>query len=634
MCGLAGFTAPHPEAPRRLGAMLDALRHRGPDQEGTHVDAGIAFGHCRLIVVAPDGGRQPRVDAATGDALVFNGEIYDFRRHAEDLRGAGVPLRDGSDTEVLFACLRRFGVERTLEKLDVMFAFAYRDGATGRVSLARDRCGEKPLFYGLAGDRLVFASELKAILIHPDFADAGFDPIALNQFLAFDFVPAPRTGVAGVQKLPAGHVLTFDRGTVDVRPYWRPVFAESGQDRAPEGDRAERLHDALERSVRARLVADVPVGVFLSGGIDSSLIAALAGKHAPGLTALTVRFRADGYDETPFAAEVARLCGLRHRIVDVDDADMLDAWSRLDELLDEPLADASIIPTFLVCRAARETMTVALGGDGGDELFAGYPTFQALPFARPMSWLPRGAGALARDALAWTPPSDRYMSLEFRLRQLSHGFGAPPDHQPFLWMAPFAPEDRHDLARAEFRAAAGGERWHAPLDGWLAGFEKRHPVERHQRALMGTYLAEGILAKVDRASMYNSLEVRSPFLAREVVAFALGLPPAAKIDGWRTKHLLKRVAGRYLPRALTERAKHGFAPPMARMLRGPLRPAVEAEILAADNPLAPWFDRARLARLVAGHMAGRADHRKKIWNLFQLFRFGRIVGRGNVVRPA
>lgn len=613
MCGLAGFTAPDRQAGEHLARMLDAIAYRGPDGTGRFVDDGLAVGHVRLAVIDLHGGAQPRADGA--DVLAFNGEIYGYRRFAAELAEAGCGLADRSDTEVLFHLLRRWGVRRTLERIDGMFAFAWRDGATGLLHLARDRFGEKPLFYAVAGDVLLFASEIKALRRHPLLAGRGLDPAAVDRYLAHEYVPWDETGFAGIRRLPPGHLLTFGGGRLHVERWWMPPSPRHHPDQAAALDMLEAL---LDESVRERLVADVPVGVFLSGGIDSSLIAAFAGRHAAGLTAFTVRMPEASHDETPFARAVARHCGLRHDVVELSESDLLAAFEAVTARIDEPMADSSLLPTWLVCRAARREMTVALGGDGADELFAGYPNFQAQRLAPLMAALPEAAGAALRRALRLLPPSSGYMGLDFRLRQLSHGFGHEPSRQSFLWMSPFSPAERRALWRPEARPA---------VDPWdlaerLLG-EEGAPRDDGGAALTHvmaqSYLPGHILTKVDRASMYNSLEVRAPFLARGFAEFALSLPMAWRLKGFSPKYLLKKLAARHLPAAVVGRPKHGFALPLARLLRGPLRAPVRAVLDDPANPVAGWFDGAVIRRLLAEHDRGAADHRKKLWTLFVLF---------------
>jgi len=441
MCGIAGFTAPGREAKCTLISMNRALAHRGPDGSGIFVDHDIALGHTRLAIIDLAGGAQPRVDDMTGDALAFNGEIYGYHALADELRAGGIALRDRSDTEVLFQLIRRDGVRHAVERIDGMFAFAYRDGATGALYLVRDRFGQKPLYWGLAQGQLVFASEAAAILSHPAFHDTGPDRLAAYRFLLFEYLPGRVSGWNGIEKLEPGTILIVKNDRISRERYWQPKIDHRITN---ENEAAERLGDLLRDAVRRSLVADVPVGAFLSGGVDSSLITAFAAEASPDLTAFTVRVGPDGlgagFDETPHAVTVARHLGVRHEIVELGKADLVAALDRVSERLGEPLADSSLLPSWLVCRAARGLMTVALGGDGADELFAGYPNFTVQRFAPAMRFAPTTLGRTLGRMAAALPSGDGYMNRSFLLSQLAQGFGASTGRQSFLWMAPFAPD--------------------------------------------------------------------------------------------------------------------------------------------------------------------------------------------------
>ena len=325
MCGIAGFSGSDPEARRTVAAMIAALAHRGPDGSGIFVDRGIALGHCRLAIIDPHGGAQPRIDPDSGDALIFNGEIYGYRALQDELRAAGIPLRDNSDTEVLFQLIRRWGVAGAIARLDGMFAFAFRDGATGTLYLARDRFGEKPLYYGLSDGELVFGSEVTALRCHPAFRAVAPDRSAAYGFLVFEYVPGTASGWEGIAKLEPGSILTFRDGRIGIERYWRPRLDPASAGVVDAKTAADRLDELLRDSVRRRLIADVPVGVFLSGGVDSSLVAAIAVQASPETTAFTVRIAGSGFDETPHAAAVAQHLGVRHEIVELGERDLLDA---------------------------------------------------------------------------------------------------------------------------------------------------------------------------------------------------------------------------------------------------------------------------------------------------------------------
>ena len=630
MCGIAGFTTPGPEAKEVLAAMNRALAHRGPDGSGIFVDHHIALGHRRLAIIDLAGGAQPRVDKASGDALVFNGEIYGYRVLADALRDAGVALRDRSDTEVLFHMIRRDGVRRTVERIDGMFAFAFRDGASGALYLVRDRFGEKPLYWGATHGRLVFASEVSALFCHPVFRNIGPDRQAAYGLLLLEYLPGTASGWSGISKLEPGTILTFEGGRISRERYWQPRL-----DSQPVGcdEAIEQLDDLLRQSVRREVVADVPVGVFLSGGVDSSLVTAFAAEAAPDLTAFTVRVgdrRLDGsFDETPHAVAVSRHLGVRHEVVELDEADLVDAFDAVSERLSEPLADSSLLPSWLVCRAARRLMTVALGGDGADELFAGYPNYSVQRFAPAMRFVPAVLGRALGRAVEALPSADGYMNRRFLLGQLSHGFGAPTGRQSFLWMAPLAP-DR--LSRLWRRSALPEEAVAAAfesIDHYAANAAGLAPIDLLLYLFLVSYLPEDILTKTDRAAMFNSLEVRAPFLDRRFAEYALSLPTRLKLRGQTKKYILKRLACRYLPRAIVERKKHGFAVPIGALMRTLFRERCRDVLLSHANPVADWFERAEIELLLDEHDGGRQDHGKKLWALYILFS---VAGRRAAAR--
>jgi asparagine synthase (glutamine-hydrolysing) len=618
MCGIVGFTRPGRDAHRLLGAMNAALAHRGPDADTVFVDSTIALGHRRLAIVDLTGGAQPRVDAASGDALVFNGEIFGYRRLAAALQADGVVLRDRSDTEVLFQLLRRYGVSHTLERIDGQFAFAFRDSATGALHLVRDRFGEKPLYYGLAGRQLVFASEASALLAHPAFAHASPDRLAAYQFLSFEYLPGTASGWDGIAKIEPGSILTFSNGDLRTGRYWRPQLVPTAP-MVNERTATDQLDELLTASVRDRLVADVPVGVFLSGGIDSSLITALAVRAAPNITAFTVRIGGDNFDETPHAITVARFLGVRHEVVTLEEEDLLDAFDAIGDKLAEPLGDSSLLPTYLVCRAARRLMTVALGGDGADELFAGYPNFLVQRFAPAMRLVPSAFGRLAGQAIESLPRGEGYMNWPFIAAQLAQGLGVATLRQSFLWMAPFAPSAMSSLWKRAALPPGAFDAAFAPIERRAADAGALRGVERLLYLFLTTYLPEDILTKTDRASMFNSLEVRAPFLDRSFSTYACALPTALKLNGGRRKYVLKLLARRYLPAGIVERKKHGFAVPIGRYLRTLFRERCRDVLLSCDNPVAGWFDRAAIERMLDAHLSGRQELGKKLWSLYVLF---------------
>jgi asparagine synthase (glutamine-hydrolysing) len=632
MCGIAGFTHPGADARLILGEMNAALQHRGPDGNGIFVDNGIALGHTRLAIIDVAGGAQPRVDEASGDALVFNGEIYGYRELAAELRDGGIPLRDRSDTEVLFQLIRRDGIRRAIARIDGMFALAFRDGKTGTLYLVRDRFGEKPLYYGVLGPVVVFASEVPALQCHPEFSEAPPDLAAAYNLLLYEYLPGTKSGWRGIAKLEPGTFLATRDGHTTVENYWRPPPKTIARN---EAEAVDRLDDLIGNSVRDRIVADVPVGVFLSGGLDSSLITAFAAKSSPDLTAFTVRIGQDSFDETAFAADVARHLGVDHQIVDLDAADLLKAFETVTEKLGEPLADSSLLPTYLVCQAARSLMTVALGGDGADELFLGYPNFSVQRFAPAMRLVPASAGRVVERTMAALPGDQGYLNRRFLATQLSHGFGARTSRQSFLWMAPFGPARMRELWHpSALPEAENLEKAFAEIDRRAAEAGQVGGVERLSYQFLTTYLPEDILTKTDRASMFNSLEVRAPFLGRDLAEYACGLPVRLKFRRGIKKYILKQVACRYLPEHIIFRKKHGFAVPIGRLIKTLFRSRCQDVLMSRDNPVAGWFERTAIESLFAEHISGRADHGKKLWALYILFAVAGRRRRRPSITPA
>jgi len=616
MCGIVGFTSAQCWDSDVLGNMIHSLDHRGPDAIGFHSDSEIAFGHSRLTIIAPDGGAQPRVDTETGDILVYNGEIYGYKEQAILLREQGVDLADNSDTEVLFKSIQHFGISGALDRLDGMFALAFREGATGDIYLARDRFGEKPLFYGHKDGTLVFASEIKGLLQHPLYQNVSYDLKAVDRFLSFEFLAGRDSGYSGICKLEPGHLLTFSDGKIKSATYWKPHFTHIN----PSQDEAiDRLDDLLRASVRQRLVADVPVGVFLSGGLDSSIIAAIANEFSPNITAYTIQAH-DTYDESKYARRVAEHCGLTHVVSPLEDDDILRAVQAISTFMDEPIADYSLIPTYLLCALARKNETVALGGDGADELFGGYGIFKAAYLSPMMEQIPPVMGKWLRGALERIPNSEGYMNAGFIARQLSTGFGFSPEHQSLLWLAPFTVDEKKRLWSKDFGSSLNDESLFGELDHVLSA--QPDGISRMTRLMdlyLRSYLPENILAKVDRSAMAVSLETRLPYLDRDFAEFSMSLPVNMKIQRGQTKALLKKLGLRYLPEDIVYREKQGFGFPLGSYLRTNLKDIIWNTLLDPSNVLSTWFDQREIERYLNEHQSTRRDHRKKIWALFILF---------------
>ena len=612
MCGIAGFSGRGDSGV--LKAMTDALAHRGPDAEGLWEDVGrgLYLGHRRLAIVDLSGGAQPMwtPDGALG--VVFNGEVYNHQELRAELKRLGhVFETDHSDTEVLLHAYRQWG-DAFVERLSGMWAFVLYDRARQRLFGSRDRFGKKPLYYFHEGDTFGFASELTALLRHPS-APRQLSPVALQKYFAYCFIPGPRSVIERVWKLPGGHSFGFDLRTrqLEVRRYWEftlepdPRLLEGGE-RTLDG-LCEEIRAVLDRAVQRRLMADVPLGVFLSGGIDSSAVAALAAKRVPAgsLNTFSIGFRDPSFDESSHARFVAEQLGTRHReeILDLDKASGLlpEILSRLDE----PLGDSSLLPTTLLSRFTRQHVTVALGGDGADELFAGYDPFRALGAAELYArWMPRPAHEALRLIAGKLPVSHSNVSLDFKVKRTLMGLSYPPPLWNAVWMSALEPSAMGDLFAEPLPPE---ELYSEAIEAWESagpGRGETSVVDRSLQFWTRLYLQDGILAKVDRASMQASLEARSPFLDLEFVNLARRIPHTLKLRGGVTKWILKRALAPLLPRQIIERPKKGFGMPIGRWLR---------EDRFAAHPAAPFVSRPFVEKRIADHRAGRADERLLLW---------------------
>jgi asparagine synthase (glutamine-hydrolysing) len=587
--------------------MARRVAHRGPDGTGLLEDdaSGVHFAHQRLAVLDLDGGYQPMRAADGAFTIIFNGEIYNFAELRTELEALGAHFQSShSDTEVLLHGWRQWGCE-LLHKLNGMWAFALHDRSRRRLVLARDHFGKKPLYYHHGRGVFAFASELSALAAHPGVPRQRSD-VAIQKLFAYGFIPAPHSLLREVSKLPAGHWLQLDLHnlTVEKRRWWRyePEPDPSLCSR-PTDDLVDELIAILGRAVARRLVADVPVGLFLSGGVDSSTVSALAVRqaalHRP--QSFSIAFDDPSFDEGPYSRGVAQFLGTDHHVETCSADAMRESLPELLSRLDEPLADSSLLPTFLLCRHARRRVTVAIGGDGADELLAGYDPFRALRFARLYRGSVPAALHQALSALAArVPVSHRYMSLDFKVKRTLRGVGSPPRLWLPMWMAPLQPCEISELLATPIDPEA---LFSEAIDAWERS-KGADDVERTTCFYVDLYLQDGILAKVDRASMLNSLEVRSPFLDIEFADFARRLPSALKLRRGVGKWLLKRAAERLLPRWVTRRRKQGFALPVGRWFKtGELPQPGHA------GPSSRYF----LARLEE-HRMGRADNRLYLWS--------------------
>jgi len=609
MCGIAGFVGVGDRAV--LQRMTDAIRYRGPDAEGhwTEESTGVHLGHRRLAIVDLSGGAQPMWTADGALGVVFNGEIFNHADLRTELQARGCQfVTDHSDTEVLLHAYREWG-DSFVERLNGQWAFVIYDREKKRLFGSRDRFAKKPFYYFHEDHTFAWASELPALLAHPT-CPRDISTLSLKKYFAYAYIPAPRSIYERVWKLPGGHSLSYDfrSGELKTWRYWEFVLETRP---TPSLDAlCEEIRATLERGVKRRLMSDVPLGVFLSGGIDSSAIAALAAKHVPAgqLNTFAIGFNEASFDESAHARFVAERLGTRHReeILDLDKSVAL--LPEIVAKLDEPLGDGSLLPTYLLSRFTRQHVTVALGGDGGDELFAGYDPFRALQKAELYAKLvPHPVHEAIRLVAARLPVSHQNISLDFKIKRTLMGLSYPPPLWNAVWMSALEPRDLAQLFREPIDEE---EVYSEAIEAWDRCAQP-DIVDRALQFWTNLYLQDGIMAKVDRASMMNSLEARSPFLDIEFVDLARRIPWQLKLHGGQTKWILKKALAPLLPREIIERPKKGFGMPIGRWLR-------EGKFDFDHARTFPHLDVAFAERKHAAHMAGKSDERLFLWSYWLL----------------
>jgi len=625
MCGIAGMICAKGFRldERVLSDMTDALQHRGPDDGGTHVirhsDLQIGLGHRRLSIIdLSAAGHQPMTNEDGTLWITYNGEIYNFREVREGLIAQGHTFSSQSDTEVILHGYEQYGFE-ILNKLNGMFAFALWDDRQRALFLARDRYGKKPLYYHCSRGGVIFASELKSLLRHPDIKKE-IDPKSLSRYLLHEYVPVPHSMIRDVAKMPPGHYGIWTAGaTLSIAPYWQIRFDGTSEDSLPDQAELERqLVERLKRSVERRLVSDVPLGVFLSGGVDSSSIVALMAELMPAdrIKTFAIGFEEASFDESFYAKKVAGLFGTDHHEKVFTPAMMLETLPKVWDFLDEPLADASILPTYLLAKFTREHVTVALGGDGGDEIFAGYDPFVAHRVAGLYQAIP----AWVRDGLLnplfrALPVSTKNMSFDFRIKQFLKGLPHPPAVRNQVWLGAFDTEEQKKLFTPGCLSLLDGDDPYAEIQESCRGMDFRDDLDRIIYLYSRHYLGEDILTKVDRASMAVSLEVRAPYLDVEFAEHVNRLPSRFKLRGLTRKYLLKKSLERKLPNDILYRKKKGFGIPLAKWLKGELKPILLDVFSPTRIKAEGLFDPGAIEILLRDHFSGQKDNRKPIWTL-------------------
>jgi len=630
MCGICGIVnlALEPAAYReRIDPMSARLVHRGPDSQGKFELPYLTLAIRRLSIIDLETGDQPLCNETGDVTLVFNGEIYNFQELRRQLLAGGHHFRTRSDGEVIVHLYEEQG-PRFVRELNGMFALALWDDRAKRLVLARDRSGEKPLYYWHQDKTLVFASEIKALFEYPGISRT-LDVEAVTQYFAYGYFPAPRSAFTQIRKLPAAHYMVVERGMLQVEAFWHlrehlRLPGLSAVTRREECALVEDLRQRLRDAVVSRLVSDVPLGVFLSGGVDSSTLVVLMSEITPGnVNSFSVSFPNKNYSEEPYANLVARHFRTQHHVLEADDRSMQEALCFLADRMDEPLADPALLPTFLLSRFARQYIKVALSGEGGDELFGGYPTYIGARLAEYYLRLPafvrhRFIGRLKR----FLPVSSGAVPWGLYLRRFLDHVEKEPAVRHLAWFGMFSPEYLEQLFAPQWRESVSlHEAIRAPLVRVLEGTCFEDSLAEMLYLDFRLYLQDNLLVKIDRASMACSLELRTPYLDHRLIEFAAGLPAALKVRRFRLKYLFKKAAEKWLPSRIVDRQKRGFSVPIARWMRHELRPLLDQALSEASLKRHGFFNPAFVRQLLEEHWANRADHRRTLWTLlsFQLW---------------
>ncbi len=626
MCGIIGFlTSRTQNLPgyEVLRGMRETLLHRGPDDLGEYIrtldERGpfVYFGHRRLSIIDLSGGRQPLSNEDETVWVIFNGEIYNFRELREELKGRDHQFRTHSDTEVIAHAYEEYG-EECFQRFNGMFAIGIWDQKRNRLVLARDRLGKKPLYYSHINETFLFASELKAIMAYPAFP-RKVDPVSLMKYLFFEFIPSPHTIFEEARKIPAASYLVLDKKGIDVRSYWSPFDPQNGEETLSEAEAESRVMGLLKESVKRRLISDVPLGVFLSGGIDSSAITALAQKEVPGkIKTFSIGFEDPSFDESKYAALASKYIGTEHHEQMMTPADLLNIIPGLPDILDEPMADASILPTYLLSKFTRGYVTVALGGDGGDELFAGYPTYLAHKFAMQYDRCLRVLHPVMKFFGNLLPVSDDNISFDFKVKKFLSGIGYPDGIRNSVWLGSFPFSDNEKVVSSEIHQQLNRDQLAEEISLYGEEYPYEDRITRLQYLDLKLYLQESILVKVDRASMACSLEVRAPFLDHELVELMMSLPSRLKLRRLTSKYILKKAMKNWLPDEVINRPKKGFGVPVAKWVKGPLKELFE-DLLSPDRIKREGFlNPEYVTTLLQDHLANKKDNRKQLWTLLVL----------------
>ena len=619
MCGICGYI--YLDKSKRpseaiLKNMMDVLAPRGPDDQGIFLKDNVALGHRRLSIIDLETGHQPMFNEDGSIAIVYNGEIYNFPHLKDVLIEKGHHFKTHSDTEVIIHAYEEYG-EDCVKHFNGMFAFAMWDSRRDVLFLARDRFGKKPLYYATFDNQFIFGSELKSLLKHPS-ARRQIDLDALGKYLAYEYVPAPYSIFKNIKKLEPASWLTLKNGEPEIKSYWDLKF-DCAQ-KFDLKDAEDRLITLLKESVRKRLISDVPLGVFLSGGVDSSgVVAMMAELMKPKeIKTFSIGFKEKSFDESSDARLIAEYFGTDHHEQILDPRNMLDIFPDILNVLDEPFADSSIIPTYLVSKFTRQHVKVALGGDGGDELFLGYPSFLAHKINNYLKIVPSAIKKIPLKILAAvTASSTDYMSTNFKAKRFLRGLDFPEDVRHQVWIGSFTPSEQNNLFLAKSTTAPRGiDEVYGPTRKLFDNVKDLDSLDRAIYIYAKTYMTDDILTKVDRASMANSLEVRAPFLDTDFAEFACSIPSSYKMRNFKAKWILKDALKSRLPKTTLEKSKQGFAVPVAKWLKEDLRPMLLEAFDKKKIEREGIFSYPYIKNLTDEFLANKNDTRKEIWSIF------------------
>lgn len=610
MCGIVGFYSPS-SSPVSLGvlqAMAQSMKYRGPDDEGYYLKGPVGLGHVRLSILDLSPlGRQPMKSRNKDCYLILNGEIYNFLELKKELSDEGYTFESRTDTEVLLYALEAWGILRTLQRINGMFAFAYWMEKEGKLILARDRLGKKPIYYYQKGGHFVFGSELKSILKYPD-VKKEIDTEALIQYFAYSYVPSPYSIVKPVRKLSPAHYLEYREGNITLNRYWDPFCSQKTvmASKVDEEEAMDQLSQLLKSSIQYRLLSDVPLGVFLSGGIDSTTVTALLMEHSnKKIKTFSIGFQESEFNEAPVAKKVASYLGTEHHEYYLKPSEALSSVEEIMASFDEPFGDSSLVPTYFVSKKCREQITVALGGDGGDELFGGYIKYRQIQQARTIaSWMPDGVRKVLFAAIARLPHDT--------LRKGARGLMYEDDEGLLQYLSMAWKEKELSQLIPSLTGPFSNENF----SGLGKGLRCEELIDAMMRIDLQSYLPDDILTKVDRTSMFNSLEVRAPLLDYRIVEFVITLPLHLKIRGKNQKYLFKKLLAKYIPMdEILHRKKMGFSLPIPQWFREDLRYLLDAYLSEGSIKKVGFFHYPVIQKMVREHLRGVFDHSRKLFTL-------------------